>query len=236
MKNNLKLGIIVFISLLIPLGIQTFFKKQSVIENTVIMNMFWIFANFLFISTVDELFGEYAKVAKLKSLKINSLNYIVKILVYVVFLIFLNLYLVRTLYLPEHKLLTALTNPLIVSLILVVFLVNLLSGLFENKEESKDVNVYTFSNKNSFRTGRDTFNTAGGTYEDGFVLGNLAIPYDSIKSIYTDKDNSIVIKGKKEDGAYRIAIDSEKTINFFKSLLNTAIEESKVDSKIVKIK
>lgn len=234
MKSNLKLGIIIFISLLIPLGIQTFFKNQSAIEGSIFMHMFWIFANFLFLSTIDELFAEYSKLTRLKSLKINSLNYIVKILVYVIFLIFLNLYIVRTMYLPEHKLLTTVTNPAVVALILLIFLVNLLSGLFENKEESKETNVYTFSNKNSFRTGRDTFNVAGGTYADGFILGNLVLPYSSIKSIYTDKENRLVIKGKKEDGNYRISIDSEKTISFFKNLLNKAISDSKIDSKIVK--
>lgn len=236
MKNNLKLGITIFISVLIPIGVQTIFKDQEPTSGSTIMVVFWIFANFLFLSTILDLFEDYSKLFKLQNLKINTLNYIVQILVYIVFTIFLNLYIFRTLYMPEHKLLTQITSPFIVSLILVIFLVNLLSGLFGNKEEGKDTNVYTFSNKNSFRNGRDTFNVAGGTYTDGLVMGSLIVPYNTIKSIYTDKNNSLIIKGKNEDGGYKISIDSEKTISFFTNLINSAIEDGKIENNIVKLR
>lgn len=236
MKNNLKLGITIFISILIPIGLQTLFKDSVSNSNSFLMSVFWMFANFLFLNTIIELYEEYSKLFRLKNLKINTLNYIGQILIYVVFTIFLNLYIFRILYLPNDKLLTNITSPVIMAIILVLFLLNLLSGLFGNKEESKDINIYTFSNKNSFRTGRDMFNVAGGTYEDGLVLGSLAIAYDSIKSVYTDKDNSLVIKGKDHDGNYRISIDSEKTSEIFEKHIQNAITNGKLDNKLVRLR
>lgn len=235
MKNNLKLGIIIFISIVVPIFVQNIFRDQPSVEGSSLMVIFWMFANFLFLFTITELFGEYSKVFRLEELKINRLNYILQISIYVIFTVFLNLYILRVLFLQNNKTLTLVTSPAIVGLILAAFLLNLVSGLFANKEDVKDTNVYTFSNKNSFRTGRDLLNTAGGSYKDGLILGSLIVPYNSMKSIYMDKNNNFIIKGKDENGNYRISCDSEKTIRFFLHLVQGAIDGGKIDEKIVKL-
>ncbi|WBW50071.1 hypothetical protein O6R05_00480 [Peptoniphilus equinus] len=235
MNNNKTLGITIFLALLPPLAAMMAHRGGQ--DASLLVTMLWVMANFLFVSTIWELFTKYHKLTVLPGLKLNHLNYITQLGVYLVFLIFINLYLYASTYAPTDPKFQFLANPLILGAILLVFFVNLLSGIFEDKTEGpKDTDIYKFSNQNSLRTGRDTLNIAGGIYDNGMIMGSLIVPFDSIKSAYTDKAQTLNIRGKLDGRSYLIAMDAPKTRDRFIGYLKDAISQGKLDADKLQLK
>ena len=130
--------------------------------------------------TAVDFIANYKKIKKLENLNINKKTYNLNIFVYLGFLILVNIYFLQQMYVKDVKIVDALSNPILVILVFVVFLINLQNGKFPQKEE-KETDIYEIPRKSSFRDGNDKLGTVVGSYENGMILGNYHFSYDSMK-------------------------------------------------------
>ncbi|WP_036730252.1 hypothetical protein [Peptoniphilus mikwangii] len=237
MKNeNVKMGATILISAILPMYCQFTMGDSAFIKGSGMFVGFWVIMNYLFLSTVIELFSNYSKMFKLKKLVISKTTFIMNLFVYIAFLIYINCYFIQQLYIRDNSALNTVARPIVVIIILMTFIINLLCGIFPKKEGSENINVYSISNTNSFKYGREMFGTVIGSFEDGIIFGNLPIKYSDFKSIYYDKKpNALVLKGKNENGNFRISISAVKSMYNTISLIDEAVLAEKIDKNIINI-
>lgn len=228
-KENIKVGIVVLISCGIPAVVQRAFGPSPYMLSPGMLYVLWAVINFLFITTVSELSSQYTKVFKLKKLKMQKMTFFVNLIVYYSFLIFINLYFTQQIFIRDNQTLNKFTSVYILIVILIAYLLNLNSGQFPEENETDSTKIYNMREKGPFKFGKEKFATLIGEYEDGFVMGVHSFKYEDIKNIYNDKkQDSLVIKGKDEEGNFRISVAAEKSKKELKDILLKANKENKL--------
>ncbi|RVU55559.1 hypothetical protein [Anaerosphaera multitolerans] len=235
-KNNIKFAFTVLISALIPLWFQFVLGESAVLENTYMYTFLWILSNYLFISTIMEIWSNYRQMFKLKGLNINKSTFIVNIAVYILFLVFINCYFIQTLYIRDNYFLNKFASLFTLSIILMTFIINLMCGAFPSKSENENTNVYSVDNNNSFRYGRDMWRIVIGSYEEGIVIGYLPFKYSDIKTVFLDKkSDELTFKGKNENGQFRVAIKAPKSKNQALEIIKEAEKNNKIESSKINL-
>ncbi|MDU1954950.1 MAG: hypothetical protein E6746_05225 [Peptoniphilus lacydonensis] len=227
-----KSNIILAISILIPFSLSVSGMKNYMEKSAFLYSFMWAVVNYLFIMTAVDFIANYKKIKKLENLNINKKTYNLNIFVYLGFLILVNIYFLQQMYVKDVKIVDALSNPILVILVFVVFLINLQNGKFPQKEE-KETDIYEIPRKSSFRDGNDKLGTVVGSYENGMILGNYHFSYDSMKSISESKDKELVIKGRENSKNYRINIGSENSLKKAKEVINVALKNEKIEKSKV---
>lgn len=228
MKNNNKSILIIFLSALIPLASRFLFADKSLIGDNISYLILWAICNYLFLSVVMDLSSNYRRVFKLENLNLNKTTMYVNLFIYISFLIFINFFFFNQLFKTDISILKYIASIRVSVFLFLTFLVNIMCGTFPKKTEKENANIYSISDKNSFKYGRELWGIVVGNYESGIVTGSYYFPYEDIKTIYTDKNKDLVIKGKKEDEQFRINVNSEKS-------KSTLIELIKKDLSLGKI-
>lgn len=234
-NSNFKFGLALFISISAPFLLNTYFANQTGINIGFGLLGLWVLVNYLFVSITIELISDIINVLKLKGVKIKILSYIMTILIYSIFTIYMNAYLVQISFSPDNIWINTISKFEVLLVLLVAFIANLFCGILPNKSETENTNVYTFSNKGPIKYGRDSLATLVGYYDKGIILGSLPVDFDTMKSIYKDKENNLVIKGKGADGNYRISVSESKTSAELMSILKKSVEKEKIKSNIINV-
>lgn len=228
-----KTFIIMFISALLPLGLEFFYKQNIAGESGILYAFMWIMINYLFLSTTVSIIGSYKKILNLPGLKIRRATYYTNMILYILIIIFINIYFLGMLYMPENPIIKNLSSSYILIFLFIFYIMNLQFGNFPVKADGS-TNVYTILTKGSFRNGRDKYATVVGYYDEGLVLGDYYFPYNTIKSCVTAKKKiGIFIKGKDSYGPYRINIDSLNSAAAAVLILEDAAKNGKIDEKIL---
>lgn len=221
--------LIMFISALIPLGLELFYNTNIVGEGGVLYLFMWVMINYLFLSTIISIFSSYKKILSLPGLKIRKATYYTNMILYTLIIIFVNIYFSAMLFFPKDKLFQNLASPYVLIFLFIFYIMNLQFGNFPIKEDGQ-TNIYTILAKGSFKNGRDKYATVVGYYDDGIVLGDYYFPYESIKSCATAKKKiGIFIKGKDQFGTYRVNIDSLNSAARAVLILEDAAKNGKLD-------
>lgn len=237
-NNNVKFGIIVLVSCLIPIASQAIFGASPYMESPGMFYFFWGIINFLFLTTVIELSGNYIKVFSLKNLKTNKPTFFVNVFVYLAFLIFVNLYFVQQLYFRDNTVLNRLTHINILMMLFILFIINLNCGQFPESDETENNNttIYSIRKKGPFKFGKERFGTVIGSYDKGIVIGADPFSYEDIKTVYEDQKNSgLVIKGKNEDGNFRVSIEAPKSKEAAIKILKEASKNSLIEKEKINL-
>lgn len=235
-KNNAKFAFTVLISALIPLWFQFALTDRAILENTSMYTILWILSNYLFISTILDVFEKYRQMFKLKKLKINKTTFFVNLITYVAFLVFINAYFIQTLYIRDNVLLNKFASMFTFSLIIMTFIINLMCGAFPEKSENENTNIYSVDNKNSFRHGREMWRTVIGSYESGIVIGYLPFEFDDIKTVFLNKkDKELILKGKNKNGQFRVGIVAPKSRDIAIDIIREAAAEGKFENSKINI-
>lgn len=229
-KDNIKLGLLVLAAALVPMLAQVIFGVSPHMESPGMFYIFWGVINFLFFTTIFDIGGNYFKMFSLKDLKTNKPTFYVNLIVYLGFLIFINLYFVQQLYIRDNAILNRLTHINMLFMLFILFIINLNCGQFPETEENDNINLYFIKKKGPFKFGKERFGTVIGQYDKGILLGAVNFNYDDIKTVYTDKNNTLIIKGKNDEGNFRINIEAEKSKNAAIKILKRAEKSSKIES------
>ena len=235
-KVTYKTGFIILISIAFPYLFSGILHLEPLIEGTTIYMAIWMMSNYLFLTTMEDLFPKYRKILSLKGLKISKLPYILKFLVYIVFLAFINLYMIQILFIRDNDFINSLVSIPSLVLILFIFFLNLSYGAFPELKEEDNFNLYSVSNKNSFKLGRDKFGTVVGSYEDGIIIGDIYLSYNQISSIYSNKkDKSLMIKADEDKKNIIVSIESDKSKQKMIEIIKNAQKNNRIEKKLVNI-
>ncbi|WP_071026191.1 hypothetical protein [Peptoniphilus raoultii] len=224
-----KTFITILLSAFLPFALGFFYKKQDANEMIYVYLFMWTMINYLFLTTTISIFQSYRKILALPGINIRKATYYINLLLYTLIIIFVNIYFTNMLYDTGSKLIYNLSSPYILISIFVFYIINLQYGNFPIKEDGNP-NIYTVLAKGSFKNGRDRYATVVGFYDKGLVVGDYYFPYETMKSIGTAKKKvGIFIKGRDEEGNYRLNIDSLNSAARAVIILEAAAERGKLD-------
>ncbi|WP_138160270.1 hypothetical protein [Peptoniphilus catoniae] len=233
-KKKFKMGLLIFAAFL-PIVVQALFNLKPVVEKNSFYLMFWMLANYLFIGALIDMLVGYLAILSLRGLKINRSIYYLNLFIYTVFLIFVNTYFIQFIYVRDNAIINSIASVPTALIILTCFVVNLLSAAFPTKKDLDSSIVYKISKSNPIKFGKDKFSTAIGSFDEGMVFGNIIVFYKDLKSIYTDKDKELVIKGKGFSKNYLISIDTPKSRAKAIEIIKMARDLGKIEKKKVNL-
>ena len=229
-NESVKLAVVLLISCSVPLIMSSVMGKSPYVSNPAILYVFWALINFLFITAVQELFSKYFKLFKLKNLKTNKISFFINFFVYAAFIVFINLYFLQQLYIRDNAVINKLTDVNALFMLLLLFIFNLYCGQAPDEEVKDNLRSYSMNKKSSIKLGREKFGVLVGEFDDGFTIGSFPFYFSDIKTVYTDKKtDALVIKGKDDEGNFRINIEVPKS----KEALQDILLQAEKDSKIV---
>ena len=230
-KENIKLAISLLLACAIPMIAQAVFGKSPYIASAGMYYVFWGLINFLFLSTLIDLSGNYKKLFKLKKLNIKKSTFIGNIVVYLFFLVFINLYFLQQMYIRDNAFLNKITSINALIVILILFIINLYCGQFPETDDADNTRIYSLNKKTRFKYGKEKFGHVIGSYDEGITIGFMPFAYENIKSVYLDsKNDALVIKGKDAEGNFRISISAPKSKAAAKEILHNAVKDKKLQN------
>lgn len=235
-SESVKLALVLLISCSIPLIVSAIMGKSPFIQSPTIIFVFWTLINFLFVTAVQELLNKYSKLFKLKNLKTNKVNLFINFFVYLAFLVFVNLYFLQQLYIRDNTVINRITDINTLFILLILFVLNLSCGQAPDEDIKENVRSYTLNKKSSFKLGREKFGILIGSFNDGIVIGSYPFYFKNIKTVYIDKKtDSLIIKGKDNDGNFRISIEIPKSREAAEKILINARKTGKINENKINI-
>lgn len=234
MKNRNEI-LLILIAVALPIGLEFSEVPNLLGTNGLLYTIVWILLNYLLLRSCVEITKSYHNIFRLPGLKLRKTTYWINFVLYWVFFLYLNAYFIQQLYVRDNQTVNYLAHPLIAVVILAVFLLNLLFGIFP-EVKTGETRIVEINSKGSLRYGREKFATVVGSYDDGVVIGTEYVPFDSIKSVSSNrKQESLVIKGKDDKGNYRINVQAQKSTEEVRKIILTARDEGKLDGTKVNI-
>ena len=233
MQNTFKKILIGIFSLTLPAVLGVYYYDKSLIKEPIFYLIFWAIANYLFVITIFEKTNDFKKILLLEDLKIRTSYYYINLFIYVGFYVFINIYFTVSLFYNQNTILNKFISPIVPIILLMIFFINLFTGLLPNPNSKEKSIVYSVKNKNPIRCGREMFGTLVGTFKEGIILGDLPIKYENISSIFKSKDGTLVIKGKSKN-QFIINIHADKTKEKTINLIKNAVEKDLLTKDKVK--
>lgn len=230
-KSNLTFGVI---SILIPIAAEFYFGNSPYMESTTAMSILWMFVNYMFLTTTYQLIVHYTPIMTLKGLTMRKTRLNLNLLTYYAAIVFFNAYFLYNLYTRDNVIISRLANPILMVLVLLTFFINLYSGIFPKITKKDNVTLYDVNEKLPFRNGREKVDVLAGIYEGGLVVGINKFRFSTINNIFEDKD-TLVIRGKDEEGAYRVNISAPKTKYMMKNYIKAAEELNLLTRDVINI-
>ncbi len=187
-----------------------YIHKSKIVEgNSTLFVILWFILNFMFIITITQMVKNYLYLKKLEELKYNTTPMGIGIIAIVLFAIAINVYFITQVYVKSPEVFRIIL-PIVFLLLLGLYVVTLFYGRLPAIESRDNLVVYNINkDKAPIRDGFEKFGSHTGTYNEGLVIGNDIFPYTSIKSAFVDKNNVLVIKGKKSEKNYVVNYGAE---------------------------